>query len=217
MLADDPHRGHAVPSLRYIAHLKAPGLNVIGAGEPALPGISIGHNERIAFGLTIFPIDQEDLYVYVKRDGGYFYNGKTEALRLLKETLALPDGGEETVTLTFTRHGPVIYETDKFLFAVRAAWLEPGMAPYFGSVEYMRASNWRTFVAALNRWGAPSENQVYADVDGNIGFKPAGLFPRPGRRLGRAAARLPAMVATSGTVTSTWMCCRRSTTRRAAS
>ena len=64
ILADDPHRGHAVPSLRYIAHLNAPGINVIGAGEPALPGISIGHNERIAFGLTIFPIDQEDLYVY---------------------------------------------------------------------------------------------------------------------------------------------------------
>ena len=51
-------------------------------------------------------------------------------------------------------------------------------APYFGSIAYMRASNWREFRAALNRWGAPSENQVYADVDGNIGYKPAGLFPR---------------------------------------
>ena len=60
----------------------------------------------------------------------------------------------------------------------RAAWLEPGMSPYFGSIEYMRAQNWRQFVAALNRWGAPAENQVYADVDGNIGYKPAGLFPR---------------------------------------
>ena len=67
ILANDPHRGHAVPSLRYAAQLVAPGLNVIGAGEPALPGISIGHNERIAFGLTIFPIDQEDLYVYETR------------------------------------------------------------------------------------------------------------------------------------------------------
>jgi penicillin amidase len=130
-----------VPSLRYIAHLNAPGLNVIGAGEPALPGISIGHNERIAFGLTIFPIDQEDLYVYEVQDGRYF-------------------------------------ETATHAFVVRAAWLEPGMAPYFGSVEYMRASNWREFLAALNRWGAPAENQVYADVDGNIGYKPAGLFPR---------------------------------------
>ena len=63
-------------------------------------------------------------------------------------------------------------------FAVRLGFLEPGMAPYFGSVEYMRATNWREFVAALNRWGSPSENQVYADVDGNIGYKPAGLFPK---------------------------------------
>ena len=69
ILANDPHRTQGVPSLRYMAHLNAPGLNVIGAGEPALPGISIGHNERIAFGLTIFAIDQEDLYVYETRDG----------------------------------------------------------------------------------------------------------------------------------------------------
>ena len=73
VLADDPHRTHAVPSLRYISHLVAPGLNVIGAGEPALPGISIGHNDHIAFGLTIFPIDQEDLYVYEKAADGYRY------------------------------------------------------------------------------------------------------------------------------------------------
>ena len=59
ILADDPHRAHAIPSLRYVVHLNAPGINVIGAGEPALPGVSIGHNDKIAFGLTIFPIDQE--------------------------------------------------------------------------------------------------------------------------------------------------------------
>lgn len=180
ILADDPHRGHAVPSLRYIAHLKAPGLNVIGAGEPALPGVSIGHNERIGFGLTIFPIDQEDLYVYVKNRGGYFYNGQAEELRTVTESISVRNQEAETVSIRFTRHGPVVFETDKHLFAIRAAWLEPGMAPYFGSIEYMRAQNWRTFRESLNRWGAPSENQVYADIDGNIGYKPAGLFPRRG-------------------------------------
>ena len=178
ILADDPHRGHAVPSLRYIAHLNAPGLNVIGAGEPALPGISIGHNERIAFGLTIFPIDQEDLYVYAKRRNGYAYADRVEPVQVVEETIRLRDGGIEKVELRFTRHGPIVFETNRQLFAIRAAWLEPGMAPYFGSVEYMRAQNWREFVAALNRWGAPAENQVYADIDGNIGYKPAGLFPR---------------------------------------
>jgi len=178
ILADDPHRGHAVPSLRYISHLVAPGLNVIGAGEPALPGISIGHNERIAFGLTIFPIDQEDLYVYEVKDSRYRYGGEWESFTTLTESVEIRGGPDANVELNYTRHGPVVYETDTHAFVVRAAWLEPGMAPYFGSVEYMRASNWREFLSALNRWGAPSENQVYADVDGNIGYKPAGLFPR---------------------------------------
>lgn len=178
ILADDPHRGHAVPSLRYVSHLVAPGLNVIGAGEPALPGISIGHNERIAFGLTIFPIDQEDLYVYSKTRSGYRYQGRTEPFHIVREFVEMRDGDAREIALKFTRHGPVIYETKNTAYAVRAAWLDPGMSPYFGSIEYMRAQNWREFVAALNRWGAPSENQVYADIDGNIGYKPAGLFPR---------------------------------------
>jgi penicillin amidase len=183
ILANDPHRGHAVPSLRYVAHLVAPGIDVIGAGEPALPGISIGHNERIAFGLTIFPIDQEDLYVYETRPGAaneYRYRDRWEPMQVLTEAIEVRGGSPQTIELKFTRHGPVIYEDAEHhrAFAARVAWLEPGMAPYFGSVEYMRAQNWDQFLGALNRWGAPSENQVYADVDGNIGYKPAGLFPR---------------------------------------
>jgi len=178
ILADDPHRGHAIPSLRYVAHLQAPGLNVIGAGEPALPGISIGHNERIAFGLTIFPIDQEDLYVYQRARKGYRYQGQTERLTNINEQIKVKGQAPVNVTLSFTRHGPVVHQNKRHLFAVRAAWLTEGMSPYFGSIEYMRAQNWRSFVAALNRWGAPSENQVYADIDGNIGYKPAGLFPK---------------------------------------
>lgn len=182
ILANDPHRGHAVPSLRYAAHLSAPGINVIGAGEPALPGISIGHNERVAFGLTIFSIDQEDLFVYEtheNRADWYRYQNGWERMREVVERFEIRDSPAIDVTLKFTRHGPVIYEDEENqkAFAVKAAWLEPGMAPYFGSIEYMRAQNWDQFLAALNRWGAPSENQVYADVDGNIGYKPAGLTP----------------------------------------
>ncbi len=177
ILANDPHRGHAVPSLRYAAHLVAPGLNVIGAGEPALPGISIGHNERIAFGLTIFSIDQEDLMVYRTRGDKYFYRGHWVPVQKVSETFDIRGGESVVEELHFTTHGPIIYRQKKRAFAVQAAWLEPGMAPYFGSVEYMRAGNWDQFLSALNRWGAPSENQVYADIDGNIGYKPAGLTP----------------------------------------
>ena len=181
ILANDPHRRHAVPSLRYIAHLNAPGINVIGAGEPGLPGISIGHNENIAFGLTIFAIDQEDLYYYeinpLKPDV-YQYQQHDEEILSINEVIKVRDAESVTVTLEFTRHGPIVKREKNRIYAVRAAWLEPGMAPYFGSVEYMRAKNWREFVSALNRWGAPAENQVYADINGNIGYKPAGLFPR---------------------------------------
>jgi penicillin amidase len=131
ILANDPHREHSVPSLRYISHLVAPGLNVIGAGEPALPGISIGHNESIAFGLTIFPIDQED----VKNGSNYRYADGWERFRTVDEIVSVRGADKVDIELKFTRHGPVIYETDKRAFAVRAAWLEPGMAPYFGSIE----------------------------------------------------------------------------------
>ena len=178
ILADDPHRGHAVPSLRYIAHLNGPGIDVIGAGEPALPGISIGHNERIAFGLTIFPIDQEDLYVYHKAKNGYRYQNGVEPFTKVTEIVKVKGAPSQSIELLFSRHGPIVSQTKKHAFAVRAAWLEPGMSPYFGSIEYMRAQNFREFVGALNRWGAPSENQVYADTDGNIGYKPAGRFPK---------------------------------------
>ena len=181
ILANDPHRTHAVPSLRYISHLNGPGINVIGAGEPALPGISIGHNDNIAFGLTIFAIDQEDLYYYDiddKNPNHYKYKGQYEVTRSITEEILVRDHDPELVKLEFTRHGPIIKRDKNRIYALRAAWLDEGMAPYFGSVEYMRSNNWREFLAALNRWGAPAENQVYADKDGNIGYKPAGLFPK---------------------------------------
>ena len=182
LLANDPHRALSVPSLRYLAHLSAPGLDVIGAGEPALPGISIGHNGRIAFGLTIFPIDQEDLYVYQTNPHEpleYHYQGRWEPMRVVHETVKVRGGADADVELRYTRHGPVIYEDAErhTAFAVRAAWLEPGMAPYLGSMDYMRAANWDEFLAAMNRWGAPPENQLFAEPSGNIGWKAAGLTP----------------------------------------
>lgn len=182
LLANDPHRSYAAPSLRYIVHLNAPGLDAIGAGEPALPGISIGHNGRIAFGLTIFSIDQEDLYVYQTNPDNprqYRYQGKWEDFRILKENLALPGGRFMPVELRFTRHGPVIFEEPgkRRALAVRSAWSEPGTAPYFGSIDYMRAQDIAQFRAAMARWGAPAENQVVADTAGNIGWVTGGLAP----------------------------------------
>ncbi len=182
LLANDPHRTQAVPSLRYIVHLSSPGLDLIGAGEPALPGISIGHNGTIAFGLTIFSIDQEDLYIYRTKPGEpdfYEHRGNWLPMETIEETIRVRGGDDRTVELRFTRHGPVLYQDPDRNLAIglRAAWLEPGMAPYLGSIEYIRARNWDQFLAAMNRWGTPSENQVYADTSGNIGWKPGGLAP----------------------------------------
>ena len=183
ILANDPHRSHGAPSLRYITHLTAPGMDVIGAGEPFLPGLSIGHNDRIAFGLTRFYMDQEDLYVYEtnpQNANEYRYQGRWEAMTQVPEKIAVRgEAGPREVINRFTRHGPVLLaQADKQrAYALRAAWLEPGMAPYYGSMDYMRAQNWDQFRAAMNRWGAPGENQVYADTSGNVGWIPGGLTP----------------------------------------
>jgi penicillin G amidase len=183
ILANDPHRAQSVPSLRYAIHLSAPGMDVIGAGEPALPGVSIGHNGKIAFGLTIFSIDQEDLYVYQTNPedpSEYRYAGRWEPMEVERQPIPVKGGDPAEAELKFTRHGPVIYQDPEknVAFAVRTAWLESGMAPYLGSVDYMRARDWDGFLAAMNRWGTPGENLVYADTDGNIGWTPAGLVPR---------------------------------------
>jgi penicillin G amidase len=182
MLANDPHRAYSTPSLRYIAHINAPGMSIIGAGEPALPGISIGHNGTIAFGLTIFNVDQEDLYVYEINPSNareYRYKGAWEPMRIVRESIDVKGAASVPTELVFTRHGPVIYDdaSKHRAYAVRTGWLEPGMAPYFGSVSYMRASNFAEFQRAMLHWGAPTENQVYADVSGNIGWIPGGLAP----------------------------------------
>ncbi|NGO70212.1 penicillin acylase family protein [Streptomyces boncukensis] len=182
LLANDPHRPVSLPSLRYLAHLTAPGLDVIGAGEPALPGISIGHNGRIAFGLTIFPIDQEDLYVYRTHPDDphrYAYGDGWEPMERVTETIPVRGRDPVRTELWFTRHGPVVRERPErqAAFAVRAAWLEPGMAPYLGSAGYMDARDVDAFTDALRRWGAPGENQVYAAPDGTVGWRPAGRVP----------------------------------------
>jgi penicillin amidase len=182
ILANDPHRSHSAPNLRYISHLVAPGLDVIGAGEPFLPGISIGHNGNIAFGLTRFYIDQEDLYVYELNPDNpdeYRYGNRWEPMTVVKEAIEVKGQEPRTVELRYTRHGPVLHvdAANKRAFALRAAWLEVGMAPYFGSIDYMRAADWEQFRDAMNRWGNPGESQVFADTKGNIGWIPAGLTP----------------------------------------
>ncbi|MFP5020574.1 penicillin acylase family protein [Pseudonocardia phyllosphaerae] len=182
LLAGDPHRAIDLPSMRYITHLSAPGVDIIGAGEPALPGVAMGHNGNVAFALTIFGIDMQDLYVYETEPGNptfYRYRDGWEPMTVVTETVPVAGGEPVEVELRFTRHGPVVWADPerRTAFAVRAAWLEPGMAPYLSSLAYQRAETPDDYVDALNRWGAPGLNHVYAAPDGTIGWRPAGLVP----------------------------------------
>lgn len=186
ILANDPHRSLRLPSLRYIVHLVAPGWNVIGAGEPALPGISIGHNERIAFGLTIFPADQQDIYVERTNpaDGNEYFDptgkGNWRKMEVQHDEIGVRDEAQpRRVELKYTRHGPVIYEDAARHRAFVLRWVgdEPGTAGYLAGLAISRAQNWKAFRRDLERWKMPPENFVYADVEGNIGYQATGLIP----------------------------------------
>jgi penicillin amidase len=179
ILANDPHRPVGAPSLRYIVHMDAPGFSVIGAGEPALPGVALGHNADMGFGITIFPIDQEDLYVYETKGNAYRYKGGFEPMTVVRETLEVKGEAPRQVELHFTRHGPVLAEDAKShrAFALRTVWNEPGAAGYFQSSRFWRARAWRDFDMGRQAWGAPPLNLVYADRNGDVGWAAAGMTP----------------------------------------
>ncbi len=181
-MANDPHRTIAVPSLRYMAHLVAPGWNVIGGGEPEIPGISIGHNEYGAWGLTVFRTDGEDLYQYdlnPKNPLQYMHNGKWKDIKIIKETLSVKGEPDREIELHYTHHGPITYLNKKALkaYAVRCAWLEPGGSPYLASLRMDQAKNWQEFREACSYSNIPGENMIWADVKGDIGWQAVGIAP----------------------------------------
>ena len=177
ILANDPHRPVGAPSLRYIVHLNAPDLNIIGAGEPSLPGVSLGHNADAAWGITIFYIDQEDLYVYDAKGDAYRYKGGWEPMKVVHEAIEVKGEAPRDVTLKFTRHGPVLDETSGHAFAMRTVWAQPGSSGYFGSSRLWQARSWTDFKAAQDAWGTPPLNLVYANTTGDTGWSAAGLTP----------------------------------------
>jgi len=182
MLANDPHRPVQLPSLRKTVHLVAPGWNAIGAGEPALPGIALGHNETIAFGFTIVGIDQQDLYVETvnpANSGEYRYRGAWKKFETDAQRLKVKGRADAAITLRWTVHGPVIYQDAARHLAYVLRWVgsEPGTAGYMAGISLARAKNWTEFRAAMSRYRVPSENLVYADTSGNIGWQVGGLTP----------------------------------------
>ena len=181
-MANDPHRAQQAPSLRYWVHLVAPGWNVIGGGEPVLPGVSIGHNEHGAWGLTVFGVDIEDLYVYdinPENPNQYRYLDGWEDMTVVEDRVAVKGESAVTVALKFTRHGPVLYENTAAhkAYALRAAWLEIGTAPYLASLRMDQARSWEEFRDACTYSRMPAENMVWAGTDGTIGWQAVGMPP----------------------------------------
>jgi penicillin G amidase len=180
LLANDPHRVVGLPSLRYMVHLVAPGWNVIGAGEPGLPGVALGHNENIAWGFTIFGLDQQDLYVEELNPADPLaYRTETgwRKMESRRETFLIKGAQSRIIELKFTRHGPVVWEDGKRALTLRWVGSEPGTAGYIASLSIDQAQNWEQFESAAARWKLPSENLVYADRHGNIGEHSVGLVP----------------------------------------
>ena len=182
MMINDPHRSQAVPSLRYWSHLVGPGWNVIGGGEPEIPGISIGHNEHGAWGLTVFNTDGEDLYVYETNPDNpsqYRYLGEWEEMRVISETIEVKDASPVSVELKYTRHGPVVFEDqdNSLAYAIRPAWMEVGGSPYLASLRMDQATSWEEFREASNFSNIPGENMIWADRQGNIGWQAVGIAP----------------------------------------
>ena len=182
MMINDPHRSQAVPSLRYWSHLVGPGWNVIGGGEPEIPGISIGHNEHGAWGLTVFNTDGEDLYVYETNPDNpsqYRYLGEWEEMRVISETIEVKDASPVSVELKYTRHGPVVFEDQEnsLAYAIRPAWMEVGGSPYLASLRMDQATSWEEFREASNFSNIPGENMIWADRQGNIGWQSVGIAP----------------------------------------
>ena len=196
MLSNDMHLALSLPSLWYEAHLNAPGYHVSGVSLPGLPMILVGHNERLAWGMTLAFTDAEDLFVEQIDSHDpprYLYQDEWHAAEIIAEDIKVkgkPDPVIEKVLVT--RHGPVIskhigYNAQQV--AVQSLALQPAPA-LEGWYRLNRAQNWDDFVEAMRRIEAPQLNVTYADVDDNIGFwvtgkvplraKGAGSVPMPG-------------------------------------
>jgi len=195
-LANDPHLSIQMPSIWYEIGLhcepvsEACPYNVVGASFAGAPGVIIGHNDRIAWGVTNLGPDVQDLYiekVHPDNPNLYEVEGTWQAMQVVREEIKVAGEEEPVVILVrLTRHGPIINDVvggpeEAWSFgwqplAFRWTALEPGSI--FRSVLLIdQARNWDEFREALRYWDVPSQNFVYADVDGNIGYQAPGRIP----------------------------------------
>jgi penicillin amidase len=178
LLANDMHLEYGLPGIWYMAHLEAPGLDVSGVALPGVPGIIVGHNQRIAWGITNLGFYAQDLYIekFDPRTGRYLYRGRTEQARLEREIIRVKNRTTEEMPVWVTRHGPLFVNEGDAPMALRWVAAEPGSMQY-PFLDIDRAQTWTEFRAALGRLPGPASNFVYADTGGNIGYQVAGKLP----------------------------------------
>ncbi len=199
LLANDPHLGIQMPSIWYEIGLhcqpvsEACPFNVRGFAFPATPGVIIGHNDSIAWGVTNVGPDTQDLYqIKVNPDNPlqYEWNGEWRDMRVVEETIQFGDGEPPvTIQVRETHLGPIIndnqldedgapqgFNNDDPLAFHWTATAERGTI-LRAVLELNQASDWETFRAALRHWDTPAQNFIYADVQGNIGYQTPGNIP----------------------------------------
>ena len=178
LLANDPHLFVSLPGIWYQIHLTAPGLNVAGVCLPGIPGVTIGHNHRIAWGMTMLQFDVQDLYEEKLNPqlGVYSYKDQIRPLLREEELVRVRGGRPIEFPVYSTHHGPVFATEQNHSYALRWAGAEPGVFAY-PLLEINQARGWEEFRRATSRFPGPAANFVYADVEGNIGLQVAGQLP----------------------------------------
>jgi penicillin amidase len=182
IVSNDPHRQVTNPSLRYIFHLVAPGWNVIGSQEPPFVGVALGHNERIAWGLTITGTDQTDTFVEEVNPANpneVKYKGAWEPLKILRDEIKIKGEAPRVVEFKISRHGPIVFEdaVNHRDYALKSVFNEPGTGAYLGGLRLDQARDCKSFLDEAMYWKAPTENLNCGDVDGNITIQSSALTP----------------------------------------
>ncbi|MBU0493121.1 MAG: penicillin acylase family protein [Chloroflexi bacterium] len=184
LLANDPHMGIQMPALWYLVHLEGAGFDVIGASLPGVPGVVLGHNQRIAWGATNSIADVQDLYVEHLSPGEplqYEYRGGWYDVRVITETIGVRNAPAQTLHVRYTRHGPIVSDVlpgQSADLPLALRWTALDISPMMPALLALnRAATWTDFRDALRQWAAPSLNMVYADVYGEIGYQLPGRIP----------------------------------------
>jgi penicillin G amidase len=174
LLSNDMHLEYSIPGIWFMVGLRMPGMHVAGVSLPGTPGVIVGHNERIAWGVTNLHFDVQDLYAerIDERSGRYIFRGKLEQARAEREIIRVKGRDAFDLRYWVTRHGPILADN----LALRWTASEPGMFE-FPFIDVDRARNFEEFTAAFSRLPGPGQNAVYADRDGNIGYHASGKLP----------------------------------------